>query len=250
MSTSSLADISSYKGKDYTCVSWESDLPRFGMTSFTPDVIGLLKKRAYDLAGIFNSKIKVFLNGEQIKIPNFSKYVDFYLSNPEDTPKIYESSASNDRWEVLISLSDGQFQQVSFVNSICTSRGGSHVDYIANQIVDKVGEAVAKKNKAKLQIKPHQIKSNLWIFVNCLVENPTFDSQTKETLTLKVAQFGSKYQVSEKCISQLLKTDIVMQIISQAEARQNAKLNKTLSATKKSRLLGIFLLISICFLLF
>lgn len=29
---------------------------------------------------------------------------------------------------------DGQFQQVSFVNSICTSKGGTHVDYLVNQI--------------------------------------------------------------------------------------------------------------------
>jgi DNA topoisomerase-2 len=36
-------------------------------------------------------------------------------------------------------------------------------------------EKVTKKNK-KLNIKPHQIKANLWVFVNCLIENPAFDS--------------------------------------------------------------------------
>ena len=30
------------------------------------------------------------------------------------------------------------------------------------------------------------------VFVNCLVENPAFDSQTKENMTLKQSAFGSK----------------------------------------------------------
>lgn len=38
------------------------------------------------------------------------------------------------RWEICVSATDGQFQQVSFVNSICTSKGGTHVDYLVNQI--------------------------------------------------------------------------------------------------------------------
>jgi hypothetical protein len=38
------------------------------------------------------------------------------------------------RWEICVSATDGQFQQVSFVNSICTSKGGTHVDHLVNQI--------------------------------------------------------------------------------------------------------------------
>ncbi len=238
MSSSNNAEISSYDGKDFTCVSWEADLARFGMSFLTKDVLALLKKRVFDLAGIFNSKVKVFLNKKPIKVPNFSKYVDFYLSNPEETPKIYDKDMNNERWEVVVSLSDGQFQQVSFANSICTTRGGTHVEYITGQLVEKLAEAIQKKNK-KLQIKPHQIKGNLWVFVNCLIENPTFDSQTKETLTLKVSQFGSTCQLTPKYIQDLLKTEIVQSIIQQAEARENAKLAKGLTASKKSRLLGI-----------
>ena len=67
------------------------------------------------------------------------QYTDYYLQSNEEhkeLPKIVE--ARSDRWQVIASLSDGAFQQVSFVNSICTSKGGTHVDYIANQIVGKV----------------------------------------------------------------------------------------------------------------
>jgi DNA topoisomerase-2 len=40
----------------------------------------------------------------------------------------------------------------------------------------------------------------MWIFVNALIENPSFDSQTKETLTLKASAFGSKCDLSEEFV--------------------------------------------------
>ena len=60
-----------------------------------------------------------------------------------------------------------------------------------------------KKNK-KLVVKPHQIKANLWLFVNCLIENPAFDSQTKETLNTKSSNFGSTYELSDKFMNEVL----------------------------------------------
>ena len=75
-------------------------------------------------------------------------------------------------------MSDGEFKQVSFVNGICTSKGGTHVNYITEQIVEKIREKIEKKDK-NLKVKPFQIKGHLWIFVNALIENPAFDSQTK-----------------------------------------------------------------------
>ena len=75
-----------------------------------------------------------------------------------------------------MSLSEsGTFQQVSFVNNICTSRGGTHCNYIADQIVKRISEIIQRKHK-KLNIKPAQIKNNLWLFINCKIENPAFDS--------------------------------------------------------------------------
>ena len=72
------------------------------------------------------------------------------------------------------------------MNGICTTRGGTHVDYITNQIVEQIQEKIKKKDK-NLNVKPFQIKAHLWVFVNALIINPTFDSQTKETLKLKAS---------------------------------------------------------------
>ena len=52
-------------------------------------------------------------------------------------------------------------------------------------------------------MKPFQIKNHLWIFINCLIENPTFDSQTKENMTLRSKAFGSTCDFSEKFIKQV-----------------------------------------------
>jgi DNA topoisomerase-2 len=128
---------------------------------------------------------------------------------------------------------------VSFVNSICTSKGGTHVNYIVDQIVLKLQTVLQKKNK-KLVIKPHQIRANLWIFVNCLVENPAFDSQTKETLATKAVDFGSTVELTEKFLKGILDSGVVESILSIAKAKEDAKMARQLGpGKKKAKLLGV-----------
>jgi DNA topoisomerase-2 len=91
------------------------------------------------------------------------------------------------------------FYQVSFVNSIATIKGGTHVDYITNQITAHVMNKVNKKKK-DANVTAHTVKNHLWVFVNALIDNPAFDSQTKETLTTRQASFGSKCDVPESML--------------------------------------------------
>ena len=50
-----------------------------------------------------------------------------------------------------------------------------------------------KKHKGmEKTLKPNHVKAHMKVFVNCLIENPAFDSQTKENMTLKQSAFGSK----------------------------------------------------------
>lgn len=193
------------KGEEWTRVTFKPDLKLFGMNSIDEDTAGLLRKRVYDLAGTVKD-VKVFLNDERIKVKNFKQYVEMYLDSiraeAEDAsgaaqPKqaiVYEQIGP--RWEFAFAVSDGSFQHVSFANSISTVKGGTHVTYIADQISKGLMAAIGKKNKAAT-VKPAQVKNHMWIFVNALIENPTFDSQTKETLTLPSSKFGSKPAISE-----------------------------------------------------
>lgn len=82
-------------------------------------------------------------------------------------------------------------------------QGGRHVDHVADAITKQLTEAIKKKNKGGVVIKPFQIKNHMWVFINCLVVNPTFDSQTKENMTLQAKSFGSKCTLSDKFIQQV-----------------------------------------------
>lgn len=81
-----------------------------------------------------------------------------------------------------------------------------------------------------------QIKSHMWIFVNSLVENPTFDSQTKETMTLQAKSFGSKCELSERFISGVMKCGIVDAVLAWVRFKQQETLDKKCSSKRTSKL--------------
>lgn len=89
----------------------------------------------------------MFLNGEKLTIRNFKDYIDLYVKeNADDSGAplkvVYENVS--ERWEVAVALSDRGFQQVSFVNSIATTKGGRHVDYVVDGIVKKLIDILKK----------------------------------------------------------------------------------------------------------
>ena len=236
-------EINDYSGEDFTSITFEPDLSRFGMDKMDEDIIALFKKRVYDMAGITPKGVNVFLNGEKLQVENFEKYINMYIQatkeeDLEDPPIVFEQP--HERWEIAMSLSESQFQQVSFVNSISTYKGGTHVNYVTDKIVKSILEKLEKKNK-QFTIKPQHVKQHLWIFVNSQIENPTFDSQTKETLTSKPSDFGSSFELSENFIKKVLKTNIVERCLRYAKTREDEKnLRKLNGKTKKTaRLLGI-----------
>jgi DNA topoisomerase-2 len=83
-------------------------------------------------------------------------------ADDEHIQVIYEKPHA--RWEVLACLSDGDFQQVSFVNSICTTLGGTHVNNIADQISAHI-QGILKK-KYKKELKANQVKCKILFFTN------------------------------------------------------------------------------------
>lgn len=218
--------------EDWTRISFTPDFERFEMAALDDGMIAIMHKRVYDVAGC-NPKIKVLLDGERIPIKSFKDYVALYT---KDEPVFYERL--NERWEVAVAPSDGQLMQVSFVNSICTVKGGTHVGHVADQIATRIGEHVAKKDK-KVKVKPFQIKNQLSLFVNSLIVNPSFDSQTKETLTTKVTKFGSRWKFSEDMAKKVCKSEIITNVLDFAKFKQDKDLAKTDGKRSKGRVLGI-----------
>uniref|UniRef100_A0A3P8WAI5 DNA topoisomerase 2 n=1 Tax=Cynoglossus semilaevis TaxID=244447 RepID=A0A3P8WAI5_CYNSE len=233
--------IKFFDGDDFTCVTFQPDLAKFKMEKLDRDIVALLTRRAYDIAGSCKG-VKVTLNGKKLPVNGFRSYVDLYVKDKLDETgvalKVVHESV-NDRWEVCLTMSEKGFQQISFVNSIATTKGGRHIDYVVDQIVSKLIEVVKKKNKAGVSVKPFQVKNHIWVFVNALIENPSFDSQTKENMTLQTKNFGSKCPLSEKFIKAATNCGIVESILNWVRFKAQTQLNKKCSSVKYSKIKGI-----------
>lgn len=79
------------------------------------------------------------------------------------------------------------------------------------------------------------------MFVNAQIENPAFNSQTKETLTTPHRSFGSKCELSDGFLKKVAASGIVESVVLGVEARQNAQLKRALGTggKKKRQLFGI-----------
>jgi len=226
------------KKGDYTKITFRPDLEKFNMTSLDDDAVALISKRAYDIAGSMGmkggKKLCVYLNNEKIPVKDFKSYLALF--DGVEMPTAYENM---DNFEVGVGLSpDGCFQQISFVNGIATTKGGGHVNFITEKVAKHIQPIVNKKNKGGSNITPAQIKNHLSVFVNCLVENPTFDSQTKENLTTKTSVIGKTVKLSEKFLKQVEKSAIVESVLSHTKFKESQALKRK-GGTKKTKLTGI-----------
>uniref|UniRef100_UPI003AAD5223 DNA topoisomerase 2-alpha n=1 Tax=Centroberyx gerrardi TaxID=166262 RepID=UPI003AAD5223 len=235
------SNIKPFDGEEFTCITFKPDLAKFKMSILDKDTVALMTRRAYDIAGATKG-VRVFFNGKRLPVTGFRSYVDMYLKDKVDElggPLTVVHEVVNERWEICLTMSEKGFQQVSFVNSIATTKGGRHTDYVADQVVTKLIEVVKKKNKAGVVVKPFQVKNHLWLFVNCLIENPTFDSQTKENMTLQQKNFGSKCSLSDKFIKQTTSCGIVESIMNWVKFKAQSQLNKKCSAVKHTKIKGV-----------
>ena len=213
--------------ESYTKITFVPDWKRFGLKNLTPDMTGLIKRRVYDTAGTTNVNVSVWLNGKHLDIKSFKDYIGMYYNEDTMPEMIYEEF--NERWTlgILYDPNSG-FQHMSFVNKISTFKGGTHLDYITKQIVDKVTTHILSQAKYKtLKIKPHQIKENLTIFINSVVEDPAFGSQSKEELTTKASTFNIKCELDDKFIGKICKTGLINEIVQVAQIKQMGELEKS-----------------------
>ena len=192
--------ITKCKNKPYTKITFKPDYKRLGIENLDADMRALLKKRVYDIAAVTDKKVRVKYNSNAIPIKNFQQYVDLYIGKKGETKRIYEEA--NERWEYAVCLTpNDEFTQVSFVNGIHTGKGGKHVEYILNQITRKLVAFI--KQRRKVDVKPNTLKEQLMLFVNCSVENPSFDSQTKDFMNTPINKFGSTCEISDKFIEKI-----------------------------------------------
>jgi len=223
--------ITKCKNKPYTKITFKPDYKRLGIDGLTPDLIALLKKRTYDIAAVTDKSLKVKFNDNLIPVKNFQQYIDMYIGDKNETPRVYEDSGG--RWEYAVALTpNNEFTQVSFVNGIHTAKGGKHVEYVLGQITRKLCDFIEKKKKVK--VNPNSIKEQLILFIRCDIENPAFDSQTKDYMNTPSSKFGSKCDVSDKFIEKVAKMGVMDAALQLTEVKENKAAKKTDGVKSKS----------------
>jgi len=247
------AKITSNKAAAFVRVTFLPDYKKFGMDGIDDDLEALVYRRIYDMAGTVRG-VKVHLNGEVIKL-GFKNYCKLYAASiakergdeaeeageegsskqPAAAKVEFDEQRSGDKvWEIGFTVSDGAFNQVSFVNNIATTSGGTHVNYIADQICDALSKELTKKKKGH-GLKPSHFRNHIFIFVNCLIENPAFSSQTKEQLTTKQSQFGSKCVLSDAFLKKIRMSEAIQNIMHFADKKADKMMAKS-DGNKRSRI--------------
>ena len=220
---------------NHTEISYITDLEKFGLTEIDEDHYKMIEKRIYDIAAC-NTGLKIYFNGNLININSFEDYIKLY------TEEYFYEFKKDKTWSLGIALSQNGFQQVSFANTTETYDGGTHVDYVMNQIIVSLREFFLKKHK--VDIKPSELKQHMFLFLDATVINPSFSSQTKEKLITEVKEFGTTFEVSAKLIQSILKSEIVNSILDWIQQKKNAEdsklqrdLNKKLTKIKVEKLI-------------
>lgn len=209
--------------KNHTEISYIPDFERFGLEGIDEDHFKVIEKRIYDIASC-NTNLKIYFNNKLINFKSFEDYIKLYT-----TDYLYESKKDKS-WSIGVAPSDNGFQQISFANSTETYDGGTHLDYVMNQIVSALRDFFLKKHK--VDVKPSELKNHMFIFLNTTIINPSFSSQTKEKLITEVKDFGYTFEISYKLIQSILKSEIVNSIldwIEQKKAADDSKLQRDLN---------------------
>jgi DNA topoisomerase-2 len=214
----------------YTEITSVPDLARFfgpGAEAIPADMLDVLRTRVIDAAALVAAAgVTVTLDDKPVPVKSFESYVRLFLGGGK-VPVFYERAGP--RWEVAAVLTRHLHtdamggipddRHISFVNGIFTRRGGKHVDSVTRAVLGAFCDGPGKK----LDLKPAQLKDAVTFFVNATIVNPSFDSQTKETLTTPAAKFGSVFKISEAFVLRLAKDG---GLLDEAQAVLDARLSR------------------------
>lgn len=222
--------VTPFSGKGFTEISFQPELSRFGLSEIDLDHVSMFEKRCVEMAAC-NPALQVDFcvvqagveECREYQFPSFRKYCSLYA--PE---VLYDEDG---RWKVGVLPSEGSFTQVSFVNSVETLDGGSHVDYVANQVLTWLRERV--KKKFKIDLKPQELRNHLFVLVQADVVNPAFSSQTKEKLITEPRDFGSKWTPKEKFLKAIFDSEVIQRVLDWAKQKQAADEQRSLREANK-----------------
>ena len=211
--------------KNYTKITYYPDFEKFNLTEITDEIQSIFLKRAIDIAA-YSTGVKVYYNDVLIPIKSFKDYMKMFINDDEEF--FYEKI--NENWEVGIARTpNDMFQQVSMVNGISTHIGGTHVNYITNQITKSLDDKIKSTS-----VKQSMIKNHLFLFLSCKIPNPSFETQTKENLTTRmITEIIKDVTVSDSFIKKLMSSQIKNDIVNFASFKELQDAKKSTQNNQK-----------------
>lgn len=213
-------------GTSGTIVEFWPDLKRFNLSKIDTVYQDLAYQRLLCLAMTFPN-MKFSFNGKRIYV-NDKKFLKMFSENIE--------FATFDKGFVGIYPNPyDDFKFLTYVDGMYMARGGNHVEYIINQIVNPIRDKLVKKYKT---IKPADIRNKFTLV--CFMRefpNPKFDSQTKDTLSNSQSEITSYLNGKidfEKFAKDILKNDALIDpIVETFKIKEELKARQELKKVKK-----------------
>jgi len=199
------------KKTHYTQTRFKLDFSRFEteLATFDNDFINIIHKRCIDAAAA-NPGLKVTFNSgdEDIewKFKKLDEYIDLYSNLLNISDKIpFENNLCT------AYIFPDSSVDIGFVNGAECSKG-THMRALRNEINQTIVEYITKKDKIK-DLTTRGVDNKYSVFININVSNPSYDSQTKDTLTTPIDKFSKdeniKWEVNEKFLNKIIKSEIV-----------------------------------------
>jgi DNA topoisomerase-2 len=204
------------------------DFEKFGNKEFSDDMIKLVKKRVYDLSCLTRENITILLNGKEIKT-GYKNYLELYKS---ENKWLYGNCTKNNFWYFAIRFNDNleQNHHISFVNSIHTSNGGTHLEYLLDLLLPKFQKLIDNNLTKKF------LRDNLTVFLVTSIVNPSFNSQSKETLVLPASKFGFTCSISNTFFDELKETELIEKL-KEINNKMNFKQLSKFDGSKKKKII-------------
>jgi len=203
------------------------DFDKFSTKEFNQDMINLIKRRITDLTCLVKDNVKITINNEKLN-NGFESYLSLYKSSHG---WITGTCVKNPLWYFAIRFNDSlePNTHISFVNSIYTSNGGTHLNYLLDLLLVKFQKLINNNITKKF------LRDNLTICLVSSIINPTFNSQTKEELTVPVSKFGFECNISSKFQEAVLTSSLLNNLKDVYNRFEQKSLSK-FDGSKKSKI--------------
>ena len=210
---------------------------------FSDDFISIIEKRCIDAAAAnigltvyfkYTDNKKTIIEDEW-NFKSFEEYLELYTDYVDLSEMI---KFKDDIMNVWIFPDNGI--NVAFVNGAICSKG-SHIKAVRNEINTYLCNYFS--NKEKIEITNKNIDNKYSLFGIFKINNPTYDSQTKDQLTNQLDKFSAdinyKFKIPDNILKQISKSeikDIILDWYKQKSEVEDQKILRKLNKQAKTKI--------------